>query len=121
MSVCDRPRSPRSIWLPKLDDIGVPIFELQIERLVEICGEIAEGRVERDERLALVERRQVIEQQRLDIDDDEHAIDIGIEVADFALLVDGFVPALAGVQKRLVVEQLLNASSVSISVKSSAG
>ena len=45
--------------------------------------------------------------ERLHVDDHEHAIDVGIEVADVAILVDRLARGLAGVKKGLVVEQLL--------------
>ena len=52
-------------------------------------------------------RRLVVEEQRLHVHDHQHAIDVGIEVADVPILLDRLARGLGGMEERLVVQQLL--------------
>ena len=55
------------------------------------------------------------------VHDYQQVIDVGIEVADFAIFLDRLLAGLTGVQKLLVVDQLLKRLAVSSSVKRNAG
>ena len=78
----------------ELDDVGVPIFELQGERDFGIIREVAERGVKGKKRFPLVKRGKVIEQQRLQFYDDQDTVNVWIEVTDFALLFDGLFSGL---------------------------
>ncbi len=95
------------VLVAEVDDVGVPVFQLELEGLGGIGIERARRGVERDERLARRGRGAVVHRQRAHFDDHQQAVHVRIEGPDAAVLVDVLAGRLCLVQCVGIIAQQL--------------